>query len=330
MMNNPFYILPSSQLVPTLAATIPERFLLDVQPIEEIKYAISGLQSYLSGNLDEAVSLYSEAIERFPTLPFFFACRSLVNEELGDSEGAFYDYQVAKKLDFNYHIFLEWVENKPAFATVDSVAFSDLKSLLDAALHAVQQFDYAHALTLYSDAVVRFPEEVQILVYRGALYMRLLQYDLALVDFNTAINRDATLFQAFVSRAKLYVAVGEHDLALKDFGVAVALDPENSLVYEERGNFLMEIGAYERAVGDFDKLTLLLPEDFYVFALRADLYEKMEAWPEALADYDRAITFNPYYADLYAYRADIKDRLGDQDGAEEDRRRFAEIENDDD
>lgn len=58
--------------------------------------------------------------------------------------------------------------------------------------------------------------------------------------------------------------------------------------------------------------------------------KKMEAWTEALADYDRAITFNPYYADLYAYRADIKDRLGDQNGAEEDRQRFAAIENDED
>lgn len=329
-MNNPFYILPSSQLIPVLTTTVPDRFLVEEQTMEEIRFAVQGLQHYMTGNLSEAVACYSEAIEQFPTLPFFFACRSIVNEELGDSEGAFYDYQVAKKIDFNYHIFLEWVENKPAFATGDSTIFSDLKSLLDAALHSVQQFDYAHGLALYSDAVVRFPAEVQVLVYRGALYMRLLQYDLALMDFNAAIDRDATLFQAFVSRAKLYVAIREHDLALKDFGVAVALDPENSLVYEERGNFLMEIGAYERAVADFDKLTMLLPEDFYVFALRADLYEKMEAWTEALADYDRAITFNPYYADLYAYRADIKDRLGDQNGAEEDRQRFAAIENDED
>lgn len=280
------------------------------------------------GNHSDAIALYGEAIQQFPEQPFFYACRSILNTIVDDEEGAFYDYQVAKKLDFNYHIFLEWLEAKPA-TKKEVENYNDLKSLLNNALDATQQFDYLHALALYSHAVDKFSGSATVLVYRGTLHMRLLQYDKALENFNEALRIDPFHFQAYLSRAKLYEAIRENTYARSDFDRATEIDPENNLIYEERGNFLINQGLFSEALSDFDKLADMLPEDFFVFALRADLHEKLENWEKALEDYDRAIALNPYYSDLYAYRASIKERLGDIAGADADRKVFQEMDEED-
>lgn len=323
LQHNIYFELASAQLFPTLASTTTS-----VTGSDALGLASDALTQYLSGELHAAVDTYSAAISKYPDQAFFYACRSIVNEELGDGEGGFYDYQAAKGLDFNYHTFIEWLENKPVSSSRSK--YTTLKEASSEALEAVQRFDYASALALYTAAIKQSPEEVDLLVYRGSLYLRLVHYNLALEDFNKALAMDSVHYQAYLSRAKLYLAIRERDAALADFAQAIALEPENSLGYEERGNFLIEQGFYTEALRDFSKLVNLLPEDFYVFALRADLFEKMEDWSSALYDYDKAITFNPYYADLYAYRADIKEKLGDTDGALADRLAFERIEADED
>jgi len=324
LQHNRYFQLASSQRFPLQDMVSTEIDLND----EALNIAQQAQQAYLSSNREEALKLYSEGIVQFPDQPFFHACRSLLNQEMGDEEGAFYDYQVAKGLDFNYHIFLEWLENRSLTQKKVS-AYNQLKKLLEDALEATQQFDYKYALALYTYAVNKFSGDADVLVYRGALYMRLLCYDKALADFEEALYLSPAHFQALLSRAKLFEAIRENDRAKADFDKAAQLQPENSLIYEERGNFLINIQDYPNAIADFDKLIALLPEDFYVFALRADLREKMESWEEALADYTKAIELNPYYSDLYAYRASIKERLGDMDGAMADRKLYEEMENED-
>lgn len=325
--NNAYLAVASSQFFPSLAAATVVAIETD---IPELKVAAKALATYRNGTPEEALAVYSGAIEQFPDHAFFYACRSIINEQLDDEEGAFYDYQAAKGLDFNYYTFLEWLENRPFEQSKGSIpAVNTQKELLDHALQAVQTFDYSNALACYSQALIQFEQSADVLVYRGRLYMRLVKYDLALADFQEALALQPTHFHALLSRAKLYLAIREQDLALADFAAAIAQEPGNSLGYEERGNFLMEKGIYEKAILDFNSLVDLLPEDFYVFALRADLFEKMENWQYALADYDKAIQFNPYYSDLYAYRAAIKEKLGDVEGAIADRLKYEEIEADD-
>ena len=324
--NNVYLALASSQLFPSLNS---EGSSTMVDEIPALKAAAEALTLYRQGKPEDALALYSKAITDFPDQAFFYACRSIINEELDDSEGAFYDYQAAKGLDFNYYTFLEWLENRP-FELHRLPTFATQKELLDYALQAVQEFDYTTALACYTKALTQFGQDAAVLVYRGRLYMRLLKYDLALADFQASLDLQPTHFQALLSRAKLFVALREERLALADFAAAIAQEPSNSLGYEERGNFLMEKGSYEMAIIDFNSLVDLLPEDFYVFALRADLFEKMENWEYALVDYDKAIQYNPYYSDLYAYRAAIKEKLGDMDGAAADRLKYEEIEADED
>jgi len=324
LTNNRYFLLASAQLFP-LPFLDPVDTTIDDPALASAQEAFS---SFRNGRPEVALEQYTEAIQRFPDQPFFYACRSILNMALGDEEGAFYDYQVAKNLDFNYQAFLEWVENRPA-EQVPLSPDTELKQLLNDALEATQQFDYERALKWYAFVQQKHPDDADVLVYQSALHIRLLRYDKALSDLNQAITMNPTHFQAYLFRAKLFKAIQEPGKAKEDFDKAIEIQPEASVIYEERGGFLVDLKFYKEALFDFNKLVSLLPKDFYVYALRADLFEKMGNWEAALQDYSKAIALNPYYSDLYAYRADMKDRLGDTTGAAEDRQMFEELEKDD-
>lgn len=324
LTDNKYFQLASTQLFP-LNFIEPRLSETDDEALILAKQAFS---SYRDGQLQIALEHYTEAIRRFPDQPFFYACRSILNMALDDEEGAFYDYQVAKDLDFNYQAFLEWAENRPVDETGVG-EYTDLKEILADALEATQQFDYTYALKLYTHARSAYPDDVDVLVYRAALNIRLLRYDKALSDLNQAIAMASDHFQAHLFRAKLFKAIHEQEKATADFDKAVEIEPASGVIYEERGSFLIDQKKYDAALADFDKLVHLIPEDFYVYALRADLFEKMGRWESAMNDYSQSIALNPYYSDLYAYRADMKERLGDLEGAREDRRAYEELEKED-
>ncbi|TYP95715.1 hypothetical protein BC792_11042 [Sphingobacterium allocomposti] len=323
--DNRYFALASSQLFPTYE-TLPCPISIDDGALV---LAEAAYNHYLQGALHAALADYSEGIKRYPEQPFFYACRSLVNELLEDTEGAFYDYQVAKKLDFNFHTFLEWIEEGGGRPDKTIKGFTDVNAVLTAALEATQDFDYKYAIALYTYAIREFSVRPDIYVYRGVLYMYLLRYDLALDDFNVVLDDAPAHFQALLSRGKLYEAIREDEHALADFNNAIATEPGISVGYEERGSFFCRKKAYAEALKDYTTLVTLSPDDFYVYTLRADLLEQMECWEDALNDYSKAITLNPYYSDLYNYRAHIKEKLGDEDGAAEDRKLYIEIENED-
>src|SRR5690606_31281011 len=240
LTNNRYFLLASAQLFP-LPFLDPVDTTIDDPALASAQEAFS---SFRNGRPEVALEQYTEAIQRFPDQPFFYACRSILNMALSEEEVAFYDYQVAKGLDFNYQAFLEWVENRPSEET-PLERNTELKQLLSAALETTQQFDYEHTLKLYAYAHGKYPEDVDVLVYRGALHIRLLRYDRALTDLNQAISMNPTHFQAYLFRAKLFKAIQEHEKAKEDFDKAIEIQPEAGVIYEERGGFLVDLKYYE-------------------------------------------------------------------------------------
>ena len=77
-----------------------------------LAYSYLGLYYVKIGSYDKAIATFTNAIEHFPEEPFFYASRCLIYRQLEEDEGGFYDYQIAKRLDFNYHSVLEWQENQ--------------------------------------------------------------------------------------------------------------------------------------------------------------------------------------------------------------------------
>lgn len=326
IQNNLYFCLASSQLFPvealegktTITATVLEK-------LEKARDLVSN-KAY-----EQALDLYNSLVEEYPSQPFFYACRSITKSKNKDDEGAYYDYQVAKGMDINYHNFLEWLENRGQM-----VQSEDLKELIEnpkseesyylkrAALY-VQHFDYENAIADFSTALTIHNSPI-IQVTRAAIYMRLLRYDLALAEFNDALTKDKQLVQAYLYRAKLYVALREYSLASADFDAAIANNGQDVHIYEERAQLYELTEKWDLAIADYTQAIALEPTDFYMYVLRADVYEKTDNLDEALQDYNKAIALNPYYSDLYQYRADIYNKLGDALKAEQDIIMFEKLE----
>lgn len=324
--DNPFFYLPSSQLFPidgTLAG-------LEIANSLTAKLKIAK-EHAINKSYDEVLSLYNDLIEEFPNYPFLYACRSIIKTKIEEVEGAFYDYQVAKRLDFNYHNALEWLNN--AGEMVESEELQELianekeieQYYINRATLFVQHFEYEKAILDFSKAYDLGNNPV-VLVSRGAVNMRMVKYNEALSDFNDALKQDNALTQGYIFRAKLFAAIQEFELADMDFNKAIELADGDAAVYEERAQFYELRELWDLAIADYTTVIAVNPDDFYVYVLRADLFEKSDQLQKALEDYNRAIELNPYYSDLYQYRGDIRHSLGDEHGAKEDYAKFEELE----
>lgn len=317
-----------------------------VQVLEEVvvlsnsalAYSYLGLYYFKIKAYEEAIAVYSRAIENFKEEPYFYASRCLVYRLIGEDEGAFYDYQIAKRLDFNYHSVLEWQENQAevSYFEAENLVIQELEStpkelstdeLNSLGLEYVHCYDYLKAIELYTSAINKNTTgDSNLFVFRGSLYLKLTCFELALNDFNRAIELDENQTAAYVFRAKVFESCRYSEKALNDYAKAEENDSNSSIVYEERASLLERLGCLPEALSDFNRLVELNPEDFYVYSLRADLKEKLEDMQGALVDYSTAIELNPYYSDLYSYRAAIKEKLGDAVGAKLDLDKFNELE----
>ena len=327
--NNLYYILPSTQLFP-----FSENIEQNIQDLDALKFAKSGYEAFSKEKFEEALGIYNEAINIYNTYPFFYACRSLIHKCMDDDEAAFYDYQIAKRYDFNYHTFLEWIENKGSMEEAaelleinDSILKDEQNAQLyiNRALLQVQHFNYTEAINDYERAY-SLSLNPEILISLAAIQLRVLRYSEALKNLNKAIEGNDSLVSAYVYRAKLHAAIKCQEEALADFNKAFDLSNADTTVLEERASFFESIENWEAAISDYSNIIRQSPEDFYPYVLRADLYEKRNDLQLALADYNQAIILNPYYSDLYQYRGDIKQQLGDDVGAEADFKKFEELE----
>ncbi len=326
---NPYLYLPSSQLFPystVQKTTVEDNYLLSIA--SEARALIDAQDSA------KALELYSGTIEQYPQYPFFYACRSLLNQARGDEEGAFYDYQVAKKLDFNYHIFLEWQENKGSMLHAPELEelnrelqqdSSHAQPYINRAMLWVQHFDYELAIADYQSALA-LDDNPEIHISMAAVYLRMLRYDSALEQLQLALSRNAQLHNAYLYRAKLYVAIHENEAALQDFESALQLTPDSTEVLEERAGYYERIEDWQSAIADYTEVIARNPTDFYCYVMRADALEHNGAWQEAIADYDEAIRLNPHYSDLYQYRGELKEKIGDEAGAAIDFEKYEELE----
>jgi tetratricopeptide (TPR) repeat protein len=328
---NNYYNLASSQLFPFTAS-----INVQVTDNDALQIAKEAYEFVLNEKYTEAIATYTKAIALFPDQPFFYACRAIVHNFNADDESSYYDYQVAKRIDFNYHHYLEWLENQGEMLEAEDLVElnqtlntqpENAQLLINRAMLQVQHFNYADAIADYSKAFV-LNNDVNILISRAAVYMYVLQYDKAMADLDVVIETQPVV-DAYLYRAKLYMSIKEFDKALHDFDTALNFDPQNNSVLEERAQLFEQLEQFDKAVFDYSTIIQSNTEDFYPYVLRADVYEKTENWDLAISDYTEAIRLNPYYSDLYQYRGALLEKVGDNVNAAADFSKFEELEEED-
>ncbi len=163
--------------------------------------------------------------------------------------------------------------------------------------------DYDQALILINDAIKSSPKWSKIYNARGAVYIQLKKYDLAMLDLNKSIDLEPNE-KAYFNRGSVYEELLNVDAALKDYDSALELNAYSAKVYRARGFLYTELKKYDLALTDFNKLIALEPnEEGYLD--RGLFNQTISNIDAALKDYNQAIRLNPKSAQAYNYRGSL-------------------------
>lgn len=87
--------------------------------------------------------------------------------------------------------------------------------------------------------------------YRGKVYFREGELDLALKDFNTSIRLGYEISDCYVRIAQIYGEIKDYKMAEKNFNLAVANSPNSPKHYIERSYFYLYLGDTIKFCNDY-------------------------------------------------------------------------------
>ena len=182
---------------------------------------------------------------------------------------------------------------------------------------------------------------------KGAAYVVLENYDLALVNFDEAIKQNPQKIIAYIRRGRLHFQKGDFARALADFDKAIQLDAGKSAgieqskasskretnpsavdiqrdprpwfenfrpgaAYLDRGRTYLQQNDNDRAIADFTKAIELDPEGANAYNHRGVAYSSKLEFDSAIADFDKAIQFDPLLMNAHYNRGLAFSGKGDE------------------
>ncbi|MFW5793309.1 MAG: tetratricopeptide repeat protein [Bacteroidota bacterium] len=244
------------------------------QPSNENVYKSRGLfregvQKGVNKNYDEAISLFSEAIELNPIYAEAFLYRGLALNEIRDFESAIKDFTICIELD-------------PEFS--DQAHFFR-------GVAKVQEGKYNSAIQDYSTAIQLNPDFIAF-YRRGQANMHLKEYARALQDFEIALRLNPSHNESYLHRGIALYYLGQFPEALKDLKRAALDLKKNPEAYYYSALARGKTNDYYGAVRDLDKAIELNPDYAKAYQARAHAHKELGNSENEAKDIEMAQNLN--------------------------------------
>jgi len=129
----------------------------------------------------------------------------------------------------------------------------------------------------------------------------------------------------YINRAFAFKEMHAYTEAADDYDRANQLDTENERLYLFRGIFRMNCQESELALADFDRVLAIAGDDNHARHYRAQVLIQLRRYTEAIDDYAKLISKYPDVPDAYLGRAFAFAALGNDELAQRDVERLAEL-----
>lgn len=139
-------------------------------------------------------------------------------------------------------------------------------------------------ITLWTDAIEKYPDYPKLFDGRGSSYYKTEQYDKAVADYSRAIqlkNNDPT---TYCNRGGAYYFLGKFDDAIKDYTSAIFYNPTYPDPYCNRGNAYYYLGKYDDAIKDYTSALQYSTQNALAHFGRAVTYSAVHKFQPALED----------------------------------------------
>jgi tetratricopeptide (TPR) repeat protein len=270
------------------------------------------------GNLDQAVTLYSQALQD-KTLPnerraILLSDRGVAHARLQNPRDAIEDFNRAIQVFPEYAA----IYNNRGNVLLGIGAVREAMKDLDRALLLAPGYAAAYsnragaqlrlgevdlAVADYTKAISLVPTSPAALTGRGRAHLAARRPQTAIRDLTRAVNLDARFSAAYRARAEAKMMAAHYEEAIEDFSRAIAFEARNAELYLLRGDAYLAASNAASAAKDFSTAIDISPRNARAWAARGLAYAKAEAYEDALNDLGRAIELEPRSAKAFAYRA---------------------------
>lgn len=138
--------------------------------------------------------------------------------------------------------------------------------------------------------------------------------------------------EEFFARAQRHIeiysgngATSLDECAFAALDEAIRLDPKNVDALRVRGYGYRQKNQYDSALADYGKALEIAPADSRIYFLRSKVYVEQKDYHKALADLSDVIRLEPDDKDAYSERAEVYRKLGKNDLAEADDKKYREL-----
>lgn len=233
-------------------------------------YFNRGNQYRQTGNLDQAISDYTNAIRVYSKHAKAYYNRGNAYSKQGRLSEAIADYSKAVEIDPQY-----------------TEAYYNMGNTYE------KMGKPAEAIASYTNAIKSSPKYAAAYCNRGNVYQAQGNLQQALDDYNKALEINPDFAGVYSNRGNIYQAKGNFKQAIADYDKAIALNPNFAGFYSNRGNIYQNQGMLKQAVADYNMALDKDPNDSVTYYNRGLAYYGLEEFEKSLADYSTAISKNP-------------------------------------
>jgi tetratricopeptide (TPR) repeat protein len=269
--------VPSSEVVPFSKAVQFYTNEILALPGRPEPYRLRGLIRTSSGDLDQAIRDFDEAIRLEPNDAATYFDRAFTLAERKEFDRAIADYDQAIRIDPGY---------AAAYVNRGNVRFSR------------KEFD--RAIADYDQAIRIDPDDSLAYLLRGNTWISQDNFDKAIVNYDKAISLGRSDASSYFQRGLAHYGKEDHRRAIADLSEAIRLDPANPRAFIERGGAYAQIKNFKYALLDFDESIRLYPNESEPFRLRAWVWASCT--DAAIRDGKRAVQSATRSCELSAWK----------------------------
>jgi tetratricopeptide (TPR) repeat protein len=265
---------------------------------------------------DEAEAVFQQLIEKYPNQPQGYSAYATVAHHLADWELAlkrWLEAIVKFPENINFQVTKGNVLiNLSRFDEAEAV----FQQLIEKSPNQPQGYDgYARvthsladwelALKRWSEAIVKFPENIGFQVQKGNVLINLSRFDEAEAVFQQLIEKSPNQPQGYDGYARVAQSLRDWDLALERWEEAVSQLPYNINFQVQKGNALIKLSQFDEAEAVFKEMMERYPRNYHGYDGYGRVANTLPDWELALERWEDAIAKLPHYFNFYLQKGDV-------------------------
>ncbi|MDY7002946.1 MAG: tetratricopeptide repeat protein [Cyanobacteriota bacterium] len=249
---------------------------------------------------DEAKTVFKQLKEKYPDRPHGYEAYARLIHRLGDGELALKLWSEAvmkfpKPIGFQVQKGNALI-NLSRFDEAEGV-FQQLIEKYPDRPHGYERCaalthslgDWELALKRWSEAIAKFPDNIDFQVQKGNILINLSRFDEAEAVFQQLIEKYPDRPHGYERYAALTHSLGDWELALKRWSEAVVKFPKNIGFQVQKGNILINLSRFNEAEAVFQQLIEKYPDMPHGYERYAALTHSLGDWELALKRWSEAI-----------------------------------------